>query len=180
MDTWGNGMSPINGNPGRARLPIRRVKLEQAARELGVPKRTPMRTRVVLAEDHVQVRAGIRQLLERYEDIQVVGEASNGIQAVEMVDELCPDVLVLDVEMPVMGGGQVAEELRRTEKDVSILVLSAHDDVQYILSMFEQGVSGYIVKEEAPEALVAAIRDIAGGNNNWISSRISEQLSGFR
>jgi len=133
--------------------------------------------RVVLAEDHARVRKGIRNLLERPADILVVGEASDGFQALKLVQELNPDVLLLDVEMPGMNGNQVAAELRETGSQVRILVLSAYDDKQYIMGMLESGVAGYLTKEEVPEILVTAVRGIAHGEKGWVSQRVASQIA---
>jgi DNA-binding NarL/FixJ family response regulator len=101
-------------------------------------------TRVVLADDHARVRAGIRSLLETAPDIVVIGEAEDGIEALELVERLSPDVLLLDVEMPHMTGNEVAAQLKQNSSSVRILVLSAHDDSQYIIGMLNNGVSGYL------------------------------------
>ena len=133
-------------------------------------------TRVVLAEDHDQVRSGIRHMLERNQDITVIGEASNGIQAIDMVEELKPDVLILDMEMPLLGGAEVADYLRNRNSKVRILVLSAHDDQQYIRGMLKRGAAGYLVKEEVPETLVNAVRGVAHGERVWVSKSIAERM----
>lgn len=136
--------------------------------------------RVVLADDHARVRKGIRNLLEKPADILVVGEASNGPQALKLVQELNPDVLLLDVEMPGMNGNQVAAELRERGSLVRILVLSAYDDKQYIIGMLESGVAGYLTKEEVPEILVTAVRGIAHGNKGWVSQRVASQIASWK
>jgi DNA-binding NarL/FixJ family response regulator len=102
---------------------------------------------VVVADDHPFVRIGIRKILSKTTDIVVVGEASDGEQALHMVEQLAPDVLLLDVEMPRMNGIQVASQLRKNESPVRILVLSAYEDRQHILGMLNGGVSGYLTKE---------------------------------
>lgn len=135
--------------------------------------------RVVLADDHARVRKGIRNLLERPADILVVGEASNGPQALKLVQELDPDVLLLDVEMPGMNGNQVAAELRERGSQVRILVLSAYDDKQYIMGMLESGVAGYLTKEEVPEVLETAVRGIAHGKTGWVSQRVASQIASW-
>ncbi len=133
-------------------------------------------TRVVLADDHPRVRAGMRQILENTSDIVVVGEASDGVQALEMVEKLSPDILLLDMEMPQLNGIQVAAKIKEKEIPVRVLVLSAHDDQQYIQGMLRQGASGYLIKEEVPEILVKAIRGVARGEQGWVSRRIAQKL----
>ncbi len=132
--------------------------------------------RVVLADDHPVVRGGIRNLLERALDIQVVGEASNGNEALKLVEELSPDILLLDMELPDLKGIEVAQQLRSGGNPVKILVLSAHDDPLYIRELLESGASGYLVKEEAPETIVDAVRGVAHGEQGWVSRKIAAQM----
>jgi DNA-binding NarL/FixJ family response regulator len=138
---------------------------------------THSRTRVVLADDHARVRAGIRSLLESTPDIDVVGEAADGIEALRLVEQLEPDVLLLDVEMPRMTGNEVAAKLKENASPVRILALSAHDDSQYILGMLRNGASGYLMKEEVPDKLVKAVRGLANGEKDWVSSRVSQIIA---
>jgi DNA-binding NarL/FixJ family response regulator len=118
-------------------------------------------TRVVLAEDHPKVRAGIRTLLEKASDIEVVGEAGDGEEALRLIDEVSPDVLLLDLEMPLMNGFEVARRLQEEGSPVKILVLSAYHDRQYVHRIREYGAAVYLTKEEAPEKIVRAVRGIA-------------------
>jgi DNA-binding NarL/FixJ family response regulator len=134
-------------------------------------------THVVLADDHARVRAGIRNLLENTPDIVVIGEAENGIEAISLVEELSPDVLVVDMEMPLLNGNEVAVRLRERGSHVRILALSAHDDRHYVMGMLRSGAAGYLTKEEVPEILVKAIRGIARGEEGWVSKRVAKELS---
>jgi DNA-binding NarL/FixJ family response regulator len=149
---------------------------EKAQKAQGISK-VQNQTRVVLADDHARVRAGIRSLIETVSDIVIVGEAGDGVEALELVERLSPDVLLLDVEMPQMTGNEVAAKLKQKSSPVRILALSAHDDSQYIIGMLKNGASGYLMKEEAPEKLVKAIRSIASGENGWVSSRVAEIIA---
>ncbi len=133
-------------------------------------------TRVVLADDHPKVRAGIRSLLEKTPDIVVIGEASDGIEALNLVERLSPDVLLLDMEMPRMSGSQVASILQEGASPVNILALSAYDDKQYISTMLNNGASGYITKEEVPDILIKAIRGVVKGERGWFSKRAAARL----
>jgi DNA-binding NarL/FixJ family response regulator len=134
---------------------------------------------VVLADDHALVRTAIRQLLERAADIEVVAEANNGIQALRLVDELSPDVLLLDMEMPGLNGVEVARKLRAAGSPVQILALSAYDDKEYIQNMLADGAAGYITKEEAPQILLEAVRGVARGEVGWVSGRVASRMSGW-
>lgn len=136
-------------------------------------------TKVVLVDDHDMVRAGIRSILERTEEIEVIGEARDGLEALNLVEELVPDILLLDVEMPKMSGRQVAQELRDRELPVRIIALSAHDDNQYILGMLSRGVAGYLTKDEVPNLLIHAIRGVAGGEEGWVSNRVAQRIASW-
>jgi DNA-binding NarL/FixJ family response regulator len=136
-------------------------------------------TKVVLVDDHDMVRAGIRSILERTEEIEVIGEARDGLEALNLVEELVPDILLLDVEMPKMSGRRVAQELRDRELPVRIIALSAHDDNQYILGMLSRGVAGYLTKDEVPNLLIHAIRGVAGGEEGWVSNRVAQRIASW-
>ena len=128
--------------------------------------------RVVVADDHNRVRTGIRLLLAGVSDIQVVGEAVNGMQALELAQTLQPDILLLDVEMPVLNGLEVAARLHASSIGVQILALSAYDDPQYVQGMLENGAAGYLIKDDVPSKLVPALRSVAAGERNWLSKRL--------
>ncbi|HEY3344471.1 MAG TPA: response regulator transcription factor [Anaerolineaceae bacterium] len=128
--------------------------------------------RVVLADDHPVMRAGIRSLLTAKKDIQVVGEASNGLEAIDLVRKLNPDVLVLDIEMPILDGIETARMLRKSGTSTCILVLSSYAEKDYIRLVLEQGVSGYLIKDEAPGRIVEAVRRVASGDKGWFSQRV--------
>ena len=132
--------------------------------------------RVVLADDHPVVREGIRSLLERAPDIVVVAEASDGQEALRLAEELAPDVLVLDMEMPGVTGVEVARRLRAADSPVRVLALSAYDDDQYVFGLLEAGAAGYLLKDEAMEAIVAAVRGVARGEVGWLSRPVAEKV----
>jgi DNA-binding NarL/FixJ family response regulator len=133
--------------------------------------------RVVLADDHPVVRSGIRNLLERAAGIQVVGEASDGEEALDLVSRKTPDVLLLDMELPKKRGVEVARELSNRRSPTRILVLSAYDDKQYILELLSNGAAGYLTKEEVPEVIVEAVRGVARGEVGWVSRRVGAHLA---
>lgn len=132
--------------------------------------------RVVLADDHPVVRAGIRNLLEKVVDIEVVGEASTGSEALSLVEQVGPDVLLLDMELPDIKGTEVAQKLQTGGSPVKILALSAYDDGVYIRELLALGAAGYLIKEEAPETIVEAVRGVAYGEQGWVSRRIAAQM----
>lgn len=132
--------------------------------------------RVVIADDHPVVRAGIRNMLEKVVDIEVVGEASTGQETLLLVDELHPDVLLLDMELPDIKGTEVARKLQQRASPVKILALSAYDDGVYIRELLELGAAGYLIKEEAPETIIEAVRGVAYGEQGWVSRRIAAQM----
>jgi len=133
-------------------------------------------TRVVLADDHDVVRQGLKRLLDRVPEIEVVGEARDGVQALQSVEDLQPDVLLLDIEMPRMDGIEVARRLQESKIQVRILILSAYDDHEYIQALLEIGVSGYLVKGDAPNKIVEAVRGVAKGQEGWVSPQIRKKI----
>jgi two-component system invasion response regulator UvrY len=133
--------------------------------------------KVVLADDHPFIRRGLRNILQKNSEIQVVGEAADGIQALRLVKEHQPDVLVLDMEMPGMRGIEVAERLLASGVDIPILALSAHEDRQYIVGMLASGAFGYLTKDEAPEMLVDAVIGAARGERGWVSRRAAARIA---
>jgi DNA-binding NarL/FixJ family response regulator len=132
-----------------------------------------------MADDHPLARAGIRKFLEKEPDIQVVGEASSGEEALQMVEELAPDVLLLDMEMPGMKGLEVAKSLKEKSSPTRVLALSTYDNKQFILGLLSSGASGYLVKEEVPETIIEAVRGVARGEQGWVSRRIAAQMASW-
>ncbi|HHY89913.1 MAG TPA: response regulator transcription factor [Chloroflexi bacterium] len=132
--------------------------------------------RVLLADDHPVVRSGIRTLLDKAVDIEVVGEASSGTEALKMIEEVKPDILLLDMELPDLKGTEVAQRLQQQKSSVKILALSAHADRIYIQELLESGASGYLMKEEAPQTILDAVRGVAHGEEGWVSRSIAAQM----
>ena len=125
--------------------------------------RTAQSIRVLLADDHRMMREGIRVLLERQRDIQVIGEASDGREAVRLAVQLHPDVVVMDVSMPMLNGIEATRHIRRDCPDVRVLVLTVHESEEYVARLLAAGANGYIVKKAAAEELSNAIRVVFSG-----------------
>ncbi|MDB4887780.1 MAG: response regulator receiver [Gemmatimonadetes bacterium] len=120
--------------------------------------------RIVLADDHLVVRAGLKALLGGSPDIQVVGEASNGRDALVLIEQLKPDVAVLDLDMPQMDGAQVTKALVAARSPVRVLILTMHDEDEYLVALLESGAAGYLVKNAADRELADAVRAVAAGD----------------
>lgn len=133
--------------------------------------------RVVLADDHPVVRSSIREILNEAHGIEVIGEASNGYEALRLAENLAPDVLLLDMEMPGLKGLDVAQQLQQSESPVNILALSTYDDKEYILGLLTNGASGYLIKGESPQMIIRAIRGVARGEKGWLSRQVSVQIN---
>lgn len=127
---------------------------------------------ILLVEDHAMVRAGLRALLERADDIKVVGEASNGQEAIEMTMTLKPDLLVMDIMMPRLNGIQAAEQIRALKLPTSILLLSMYSDEGLIHQAMHSGVKGFVLKTSVSEELLQAIHAVARGET-FLSKSVS-------
>jgi DNA-binding NarL/FixJ family response regulator len=130
---------------------------------------------VLIAEDHLLVRAGIRALLEKAGDIDILGEASNGQEAVELVKELKPDVLVMDIMMPRLNGIQAAENIQELKLPTYVLLLSMYSDAGFIHRALQCGVKGYVLKSSVSDELLQAVRTVASGQT-FLSGPISEMI----
>jgi DNA-binding NarL/FixJ family response regulator len=119
--------------------------------------------KLLIADDHGIVRGGLKLLLDRQPDMEVVAEAADGVEAVELALRMRPDICVLDVAMPRMTGLQATVEIRAHAPEISVLVLSMHDDERYLYEALQAGAAGYVLKREADTALVAAVRAVARG-----------------
>jgi DNA-binding NarL/FixJ family response regulator len=119
--------------------------------------------RLLIADDHGIMRSGLRLLLDRQRDMEVVAEAADGVEAVQMALRMRPDICVLDVAMPRMTGLQATVEIRAHAPEVSVLVLSMHDDERYLFEALQAGAAGYVLKREADTALVDAVRAVSRG-----------------
>jgi DNA-binding NarL/FixJ family response regulator len=135
--------------------------------------------RVLLADDHNVVRAGLRALVDGQADMEVVGEAADGEAACRLARELRPDVAVLDISMPVMGGAQAAARIRREGPEVKVLALTVHEDRGYLQQLLQAGASGYLLKRAAADDLIHAIRTVARGGTFLDPSLAGKVLGGL-
>ncbi len=135
--------------------------------------------KILLADDHVVVRAGTRQLLERQPDIKVVGEASTGREAIQLADDLEPDVVVMDVRMPDGGGIEATKRIKEKHPEIAVLVLTAHDDDEYVFALLQAGANGYLLKTAEADELTKAIRTVIKGDLALAPSVAGKVVSQF-
>lgn len=131
--------------------------------------------RVLLAENHTIVRKGLRALLDDETDIEVVGEAEDGREAVEQVERLSPDVVLMDITMPLLNGVEATRQIKAQHLKVQVLGLTRHENEEYIYQLLRAGASGYVVKQAAPAELVEAIRTVFGGDT-YLSPSINPSV----
>jgi DNA-binding NarL/FixJ family response regulator len=131
--------------------------------------------RMILADDHALVRQGIRQFLEEAEDITVVGEASDGEEAVRLVEELKPDIAALDIQMPGGGGIEATQQIKARFPETRVLILTAYEDDPYVFALLRAGANGYILKTADVEDLLRAVRAVYKGESA-LSPSITETV----
>lgn len=122
-----------------------------------------MTIRLVLVDDHVVVRSGLRMLLEDEEDVEIVGEAGTAHEALDVISRLLPDVVLMDIGLPDLSGIDATREIKRVRPQTAIVALTIHEDEEYFFKMLEAGASGYVPKRAAPDELLTAIRAAAIG-----------------
>ncbi len=128
-------------------------------------RRNVGKIRVLIADDHAVVREGTRRMLEQEGDMEVVGEAVDGEEAVELADETKPDVAIVDISMPKLDGIEATRQIKSRCPSVTILILSAYDDDQFVFSLLEAGAAGYLLKSVRSRELVDAVRAVHGGES---------------
>lgn len=131
------------------------------------------RIRVLLVDDHGLVREGIRMILEREKDLEVVGEADDGRQAVASLEKVTPDVILMDLTMPNLNGFEAIFQIKKRHPQAKILVLTVHTNEEYVYKSLKAGAVGYLVKDSAVSELVGAVRAVAGGKS-YISPSVSK------
>lgn len=119
--------------------------------------------RVLLADDHSMVREGLKKLLELEEDIQVIAQAGDGQDAIKKIIEYKPDVLLLDINMPILNGLEVLEVIKQRKIPIRVLILTIHNEIEYLYKAVEIGVNGYVLKDSEADVLIKAIRTIYQG-----------------
>lgn len=138
-------------------LAVPKIKLQHGGLKMTV-------VNIVIADDHSMIREGLKQLLELEGDIKVIGEVGDGKQCLEVVRKEKPDVLLLDINMPEMNGLQVLEELKYQKADVKVLILTIHNEIEYLVRAVDIGVNGYVLKDSDSSLLKSAIFEVAKGN----------------
>ncbi len=131
--------------------------------------------RIVLADDHVVLRSGLRALLERHADFEIVGEASDGRELLRIVDDVSPQVVVTDIAMPNLNGTEATQQISTKHPQVNVIMLSMHSDEAYVLRALKAGARGYLLKESVEADLLAAIRAVSEGKA-YFSPAISALL----
>lgn len=124
-----------------------------------------MKTKVMIADDHSLIREGIKQLLEFDGSIEVIAEASNGVDCLEKLETIIPDVLLLDINMPEKNGLEVLDEIKKNSYEVKVLILTVHNELEYLLKAIDIGVDGYILKDSESAELKKAIHSVLSGEN---------------
>ncbi len=137
------------------------------------------KTRILIADDHALVREGVAALLQLQDDMEVVGEACDGRDALRLTAKLKPDIVLMDIAMPGLGGLEATTEIKKTMPEIRILILSQYDDREYISRLLKAGVSGYILKHAVGTDLVSAIRAVARGEFYLYSGIASSVVDGF-
>jgi DNA-binding NarL/FixJ family response regulator len=132
------------------------------------------KTRIVLADDHPVVRHGVRSLLQSHPELTVIGEASDGIETVQMVEKLLPDVLVVDLMIPGLNGLEITRQVKQRSPATRIIILSMHANEPYVLEALKNGASGYVLKDSSGTDLIQAVRVVASGQR-YLSPPLSER-----
>lgn len=141
------------------------------------------KVRVLIVDDHAILREGLRALLSYYEDIDIVGEARDGLEALALVDELVPHVVLMDIAMPGMNGIEATRQIHENHPECRVLVLTQHEDWQYITSLLKAGAAGFILKRAVGSELISAIRAIARGESFLyppVAKMVIEKIKGYQ
>jgi DNA-binding NarL/FixJ family response regulator len=132
--------------------------------------------RILLADDHVMFRRGVRRIIETMDDVEVVGEAGDGIELLRLVKDLNPNLVIMDISMPNLRGLEATREIKYVEPEVKVLILTMHKDREYLYHALTAGAEGYLLKEDADGELISAITTLRKGGT-FISSLLSTQMA---
>ena len=121
--------------------------------------------KIIIADDHTVVRKGTRQILEQEADLAVVGEATNGEEALQLVGELMPDIAIIDISMPVVNGIEVTRKIKETNPGTAVLILSNYDNDEFVFALLEAGAAGYLLKDASGQDIINAVRAINRGES---------------
>lgn len=139
----------------------------------GSPK--PNRVKLILADDHQLFREGLKRIINMEDDMEVIGECGDGIQVIELCNEIEPDVVLMDINMPLENGVVATERLKMIFPDIKIIILSIHDDESYVFETLRKGASGYLLKDMEAESLINAIRSVVAGHA-YIHPKVTGKL----
>ncbi|MDR0654106.1 MAG: response regulator transcription factor, partial [Synergistaceae bacterium] len=131
--------------------------------------------RLVIADDHRLFREGLRRLLELEDDLEIVGEAKDGAEAVDLILITDPDVVLLDINMPKLDGGEVIKRLRGSNIHSRFMAITAYDDEEHLANLSAQGINGYILKSSSMPDLLAALRSVSGGES-YVDPKVAGKL----
>ncbi|ABR49280.1 two component transcriptional regulator, LuxR family [Alkaliphilus metalliredigens QYMF] len=131
--------------------------------------------KILLVDDHSLMRQGLKQIIELEKDMEVIGQAGDGEEALEKVKQVCPDVILLDINMPKLNGIQVLRRLKDMDKTTKVIMLTFHEDREYLFETINLGANGYVLKDAESDSLIKAIRDVAMGES-YIHPSLASQL----
>jgi len=132
-----------------------------------------MKTKIILADDHRIIREGLRSLLEKQPDMEVIAEAQDGLTTVSLVQKLRPDIVIMDIGMPEMNGIDATTKITKNQRETQVIALSMHSDRRFVIQMLKAGAAGYLLKDSAFEELVAAIHTVMQGQH-CLSQKITD------
>jgi DNA-binding NarL/FixJ family response regulator len=137
------------------------------------------KVKVLIADDHALVREGIAAFLKISDEFEIVAEASDGLEAIEKANRLCPDIVIMDINMPKLGGLEATVEIKKLRPETKVLVLTQYEDKEYITRFLKAGVSGYLLKKAVGSDLIAGLKAISRGETYLYSSIASEVVSRY-
>ena len=138
--------------------------VSQQGTESALASDQPKKISIVIADDHPLMRRALRDLLEQEQDLQVLGEAGNGREAIELIERYSPDVVIMDIAMPVMNGVEATERIKASSPRTSVLILTVHTDIETIFSILQAGASGYLVKSVFGPEVIRTVRTLMDGD----------------